>query len=315
MTQCSDTSQALYFWNISNPQEVRSPEVEAGRSCSHHPPLASHADPLNGAPHAIQVLQGAPPALQQVGPYVFDVTTVNFNVQYLPADPLGPDRVQWATLPFADFVPSKSCATCGNLNATVRGPVRSTAAQALTLRRASVRPGLWAKLAVRQDHGDSGLERRRVAAAVRAGARRCAARQAHCATSDSPPCPRDGVQATLTQLLAQMAQAVTQFVSQQPGLTALFPRLSTVSPQVLALEQWANCGALNGMTVQSLGIASLAALMPTPPEFCGWAQSYMGASKADASLPTATAAQVVAILNSSAHGCSFWDATLRKQMS
>ena len=97
-----------------------------------------------------------------------------------------------------------------------------------------------------------------------------------------------------------MAQAVSQFVSQQPGLTALFPKLGTDPPQHLALEQWANCGALNGMTIQSLGIASLAALMPTPPEFCAWAQLYMGTSPADAALPTSTAAQIVALMNSSA---------------
>lgn len=98
-----------------------------------------------------------------------------------------------------------------------------------------------------------------------------------------------------------MAGAVSQFVAQQPSLTALFPKLGSDPPDVLALEQWANCGALNGMPIQSLGIASLDELMPSPPEYCGWALSYMGASRADAWLPTATAAHLVALLNSSAH--------------
>ena len=124
-------------------------------------------------------------------------------------------------------------------------------------------------------------------------------RRAPCA----PRClsdPRAARQATLSGLLSQMAGAVTQFVAQQPSLTALFPKLGSDPPDLLALEQWANCGALNGMPVQSLGISSLDALMPSPPEFCGWALSYMGASRADASLPTPTAAHLVALLNSSA---------------
>ena len=66
------------------------------------------------------MLQGAPPALQEVGPFVFQSSTFNYNIRYLQPDALGPDRVEWATLSFADFVPGDSCAACQDLNATVR---------------------------------------------------------------------------------------------------------------------------------------------------------------------------------------------------
>ena len=82
--------------------------------------LGTHSHRMRCHLQCNQVLQGAPPALQEVGPYVFDTTLVNYNIQYLPADALGPDRVQWSTLSFSDFSLSKSCPTCADLNATVR---------------------------------------------------------------------------------------------------------------------------------------------------------------------------------------------------
>lgn len=114
---CNDSKREVYFWNITNPHEARPPATsnEAGLRLTPHARRRAHG----------QVLQGAPPTLQEVGPFVFQSSTHNYNLQYLQPDALGPDRVEWATLSFADFLPDDSCAVCGDLNATVRRHLQS----------------------------------------------------------------------------------------------------------------------------------------------------------------------------------------------
>ncbi len=88
----------------------------------------------------------------------------------------------------------------------------------------------------------------------------------------------------------------------QPTLVRLFPNLASNDTAALAMQQWASCGAL-GMPVLSLGSAAIAAALPHPPEFCGWAQANMGATRVEASLSPDVAQRFVATLRSSASLC------------
>ncbi len=70
-----------------------------------------------------QVLQGAPPALEQLGPFVFRETVAKYNIEFTSD---APARVSWQQLAFHEFLPAKSCATC-RLNATARRAAASAA--------------------------------------------------------------------------------------------------------------------------------------------------------------------------------------------
>jgi hypothetical protein len=62
-----------------------------------------------------QVLEGAPPQLTQVGPFVLRRTTAKYNIAFDHAA----RRVDWHWLQFDELVTADSCAEC-TLNATAR---------------------------------------------------------------------------------------------------------------------------------------------------------------------------------------------------
>jgi hypothetical protein len=93
--------------------------------------------------------------------------------------------------------------------------------------------------------------------------------------------------------------AVLGAMATSPALVRLFPGLAA-TPADAALAQWASCGALGGTPVRALGSDAVDAALPWAPEFCGWAQSVMGVSRAEAALPLPAAQTFLATLRSSA---------------
>ena len=54
------------------------------------------------------MLAGAPPQLQEVGPFVLQRTTQRYNIAWGAQQ----SRVDWQSLPFEELLPDQSCATC-----------------------------------------------------------------------------------------------------------------------------------------------------------------------------------------------------------
>ena len=62
------------------------------------------------------MLAGAPPVLQEVGPFTLRRTTAKYNIAFDHAR----RRVDWQYLTFEELLPEQSCAAC-TPDATARG--------------------------------------------------------------------------------------------------------------------------------------------------------------------------------------------------
>ena len=68
------------------------------------------------------MLAGAPPQLQEVGPFVLRRTTQHYNIAWSATQ----SRVDWQSLRFEELLPDKSCAAC-TADAVVRARAQRAA--------------------------------------------------------------------------------------------------------------------------------------------------------------------------------------------
>jgi hypothetical protein len=144
---CSET-QTIYMWNTTNPAEARAAKgCLAPKGGSYLKGVAAAAAALARAlllywldsrcvvrcrlrcRAPAQVLEGAPPQLQEVGPFVMRQTTARYNIAFDHAR----RRVSYQSMTFSELLEDASCAAC-TYDAKARQDNRPLACACLSVR-------------------------------------------------------------------------------------------------------------------------------------------------------------------------------------